>query len=160
MKKILLFLIFVSISASTLGQTPDGVLGVKFGESKERVKSVMTDKFLIPDNTRSTDEVLIYLGGIFAGEKVQSTAFFFYENKLQQIMILLKTDSSIVFDNIKTAFTNKYKLDPAIVDDVCIWSFGKSTTVILANNKDNGIVVSYKDNTLDLERINKIAIDL
>src|SRR5665647_729080 len=104
MKKLIVFILFTFVAFENLNaSTLDGVLGLKFGCSREEVKQIMLNKpdFQLEKSINSKDE-LVYSAGIFSGRDVHSLILKFTDDKLYLVIITIKPIlESLLIDTYK-----------------------------------------------------------
>jgi hypothetical protein len=123
MKKMCLFLLFVLVSSANLfAGTLDGVLGLKFGSSREDVRQVMLKRADFPlDKANSTNDDVLYGAGKFAGRDVEVLYLQFVNNKLYSIAFFIPVDleSRLIdtYNEIQSELNEKYYESEEIIEN-------------------------------------------
>jgi hypothetical protein len=90
----------------------DGVLDLKWGDSPERVKTVMLKRDGVSlDPKYDNDDRIVFDGGKFAGRSVIITYCSFLDGKLYKVSILLKANPNRLpddYDSMKKLLVEKY----------------------------------------------------
>lgn len=109
--KVLLLFIIISITCNA--QNLDGFFGIKFGSTREQVKSIMLErKNGKIDLENCSEKKLIFDNVKFAGRMSQFVLFSFVNNKFHTAKVIIKEplESKVVdvYNDIKTELNTKY----------------------------------------------------
>ncbi len=108
MKKIVSILFFVFLISACFADDFK-FLGIPFDSSPKVVRSMMESKGWTYDDFFSTDDHLEFYGKTYAGKKINSISFSFYNNKFKSLLIMFDSaryDGTEVF----IALVEKYNL--------------------------------------------------
>lgn len=96
MKKIIFAIITVLIPFFGLAQNESlgGCMGIKFGTNVNQVKESIKSKNLGFKIYGDTPELVSFTGGFFAGHECVGAIFYFYNNSLHTVKILLSVKQS------------------------------------------------------------------
>lgn len=116
MKKLLLALAIL-FSTVANSQQLTSCMGIEFGDSKQTVMTKMNSKpefTFYKANTEGT--TLSYTNGKFAGRQCVGAVFFFYDNQVHTVTILIDPGQSIkvmdVYKEIVAELKDKYLVEP------------------------------------------------
>lgn len=90
----------------------EGFWGIKFGSSPQVVRNAMLKKQGFTFNTESTNELMLYGSGTFAGNEAEDLVFSFVDNKLNMVLLhFIPSFPSKILDlyhEISDGITKKY----------------------------------------------------
>ena len=99
-KIIILILISIIVNSATAQtQYPQGMLSLKWGDSINDVKSIMLERKDVRFNeSESSEDQLIFLGGFLSNKPVLAWYFSFYSDQLCQIIVFFKENDQATID--------------------------------------------------------------
>lgn len=168
MKKLSILILLTFFSFIGNAQTSlKGCMGINFGDSKAKVRQVMSTKNGF--ELYKDDEVtLSYLNGTFAGHEAIGAVFAFYQNQLHTAVILLKVEQEPkvmdfyyeILGELKDRYSMQYQSahvyrSPYYAGD------GYTVTAIKLGYADIGSAFSFDDgNVIAVDITNSIGLKL
>ena len=130
--------------------TPDkvaleGFLEIHWGSNSEEAKKTMSEKGFTFVGVGKPDQ-LVFSGGSFANEPVQSVTLSFFKDQLFEAEVdFPKTDDDDkTFATLTDAYTRKYGVRYTPQPDTAIWECKDGNDIILINSNGVGVVYSNK----------------